>query len=198
MIKYKYSDLLVTKSVYFNHKGKNYNYNLKEHPEYETFLSFDTWKILYNGDRENWNYVRWCLRSRHGAFDDDYWVWLPFYVDKHNKFHFIKFLSRRDYRKYRRFIRKIQKEGEDFENLKEQQELATLVRERANERMQREQANFEVALQKTKQLAQQASVSQPTFKIKETKMPNSEDLFHLTGEFWLDKNTNQIVKIVNN
>lgn len=117
------------KYISFFARGRRYDYDLQAYPEYETFISFDTWKSMYIADKEHWKMYH--ITDRDANFHE-YGIIMPFYIDPKDKLHFIKFLTRRDYRRFRRFWKKEVANGDTYENLKEQEELVSIIRERAN------------------------------------------------------------------
>ena len=101
---------------------------LDSHSELETFMDFKMWLTLYKADSDNW--------FTYDGEREGHPVLMPYYRGADNLLHFIKFTNRREYRKYKHWHRKTLAKGEDAQNVKEQTELATMVREKATERAQ--------------------------------------------------------------
>ena len=121
-------------------------YHLKSHPELETFMDFKTWLTMYNADVSNW----WMI-------DDDFRntgipYLIPYYHEIDGKCHFIKFTNAREYRKFKRWLRQHEKELDDYQNIKEQTELATIIRKKATEKVQQAQKELEKNEQNMKEI----------------------------------------------
>lgn len=126
---------------------KHYFYDFKDDPQdakYETFMDFDTWLPLYNGDPDNWHYVDFSSGAR-----------LPFYTDEAGMCHFVKFISRRDYNKMKRVFNKKKSSMEQEANLQEQIELSTIIRKRALKRSKEALDRQKKAEQELQELAEQ-------------------------------------------
>ena len=112
-------------------------YNLRDHPEFETFMDFKTWLTMYNADISNW----WMIDDDHRSECIPYLI--PYYRDADGKCHFIKFTNAREYRKFKRWLRRHEREHDDYQNIKEQTELATIIRKRATEKARQAQQELE-------------------------------------------------------
>lgn len=169
------------KCISFSVRGKRYDYDLQAYPEYETFVSFNTWKSMYIADKEHWKVYHTTDRD---ANFHDYGIMMPLYIDPKDKFHFIKFLTRRDYRKFRRFWKKEVANGETYENLKEQEELVTMIRERADQNLKDALKKQAKAEEKVRQQAEKMLEDQKHREesVKETM----SKLWHMTGDLYYD------------
>ncbi len=142
---------------------KSYFYNFKHDPrdaKYETFMDFDTWLPLYNGDPDNWHYVDFFYGAR-----------LPFYTDEEGMCHFVKFISRRDYNKMKKVFDKKKSSMEQEVNLQEQIELSTIIRKRALKRSKEALDRQKKAEQELQELTEQmVNIGiQSTLKIPEER-----------------------------
>jgi len=140
--------------MYRNHKKANFGIadeKLELCQDRVTFLSFDQWLTFYNADPAHWTDL---VNSNYNSGKRKYH--LPVYTIETThtsyytqrkitepKYHYIKFLTRRDFWKYIRFIRKAEKKGEDYQNSQEILVLAEAVRQESAKRveaLQKEQA----------------------------------------------------------
>lgn len=187
-MKYPFSKHIEKKTFNLTYKGTHYYIDLIEFPQYETFVNFDTWKSMYCADKENWQIFE------DKAFAVNEKIVIPFYADSKKKLHFIKFLTRRDYRKFRRFWKKEIANGETYENLKEQEELVTIIRERADQ-------NLKDALKK--QAKAEEKVRQQAAKMLEDQKHREENvketmssLWHMTGDLYYDPRNGTYLKVL--
>ena len=95
-------------------------YLLRSHPELETFMDFGTWLTFYNADPDNWYCNTKCF--------------IPYYYGSDELCHCVKFASRRDFRKFKRWYKKHLIDKDSEQNLKEQSDLAFMVRKAAAKR----------------------------------------------------------------
>ena len=140
--------------MYRNHKKATFGINdenLEGCQDRVTFLSFDQWLTFYNADPAHWTDL---VNSNYESGRREYH--LPVYTTEkahtspytqreiiEHKYHYIKFLTRRDFWKYIRFMRKAEKKGEDYQNSQEILVLAEAVRKESAKRveaLQKEQA----------------------------------------------------------
>ena len=105
-------------------------------PDLETFVDFDTFLTFHNADPDGW----W-LNTDFG---------IPYYVNTGGYPRCIKFVTRRDFRKFKKWTRQRENDKESEQNLKEQSELALMVRKAAAKRTEaaiKEQKKAEAELQ---------------------------------------------------
>ena len=129
-------------NIYFNLKYL-YDADANLNDKYTTNLLFDTWKILYDADSDNWGFVKErfskdCRYSVKGFWDPAY-IYIPYYIlSKKHKYEdrrYIKFLTKKDYKKFVKFIKDIIVNSEDSENQKEILELTEVIGKRAKEKV---------------------------------------------------------------
>lgn len=99
-------------------------------------MDFDTWLTFYNADPNNW----YCNTE----------LYIPYYYGSDELCHCIKFSSRRDFRKFKRWRKKHLIDKDNEQNLKEQSDLALMVRKAAAKRTEaaiKEQKKAEAELQ---------------------------------------------------
>lgn len=138
------------KAHYFARYGVNKEC-LEYCPERVTYTTFQQWKILYEADPEHW--LIYTLQEGDILIKK---YRLPAYLKvistsqykKIEKYHYIKFITRRDYRKFNRFVNKITRNNDTYENLRE---LTTLTKD-INEIAVR---HTQEALAKEKEIAEQ-------------------------------------------
>lgn len=183
-MKYPFSKHIEKKIFNLTYKGTHYYINLIDFPQYETFVNFDTWKSMYRADKENWQIFE------DQAFAENKKIIIPFYSDPKKKLHFIKFLTRRDYRKFRRFWNKEITNGETYENLKEQEELVTIIRERANQNLKEALKKQTKAEEKVRQQAEKMLEGQ---KKREAKTNNPFQ--HMTGNLYCDSRNGTYIRV---
>lgn len=99
--------------------------------EEETFLTFDKWRIFYEADPANWFHVEGQGCTDWSNYVD---VYFPVYHKSNGKKQYIKFLTKRDYKKYLKYVKNLFNTGENYSNVQEVIELATEIRQRAEER----------------------------------------------------------------
>ena len=137
---------------YKNHKNATKGFDYDEIAgDNETFVTFNQWKILYNGDPENWK-----VYQRNGT--EDYWI--PAYrtnkyaKSQYTKWHYnyVKFLSASDYRQFIRFWKRQTRFGQDVENLKELTYLTGIIHSISTERVKKAQQQTENALNEMQKL----------------------------------------------
>lgn len=102
---------------------KQYNLNLNDNPELETFMDFPMFLKFYNADPENWAFGK--------TYYDSEKCYHPVYIDQDREAHVIKFSSRFSYRRFIRWRIKELKKHNDYENLQEQIQLSEMIRKRA-------------------------------------------------------------------
>ena len=175
------------KCISFSERGRRYDYDLQAYPEYETFVSFDTWKSMYIADKGHWKMYH--STDRNANFRE-YGIIMPFYKDPKDKLHFIKFLTRRDYRRFRRFWKKEVANGDTYENLKEQEELVSMIRERANHNLNQALKEQAKAEEKVRQQAEKMLEDQ---KKREEKVKNPFQ--HMTGNLYYDSRNGTYVRM---
>lgn len=117
-----------------------------------TWLTFDQWLAFYHGDPEHWY-------NTEGSFKENrYYGYLPVYR-QNTEFReyniYIKFLTRSDFKKYKRYIKTITKKGEDFENLREIEELARHIGKIADERLRETQKRTQKAIDDNQKLMEE-------------------------------------------
>ena len=150
---------------YRNHIGAEYGINL-EHlskcPTRVTRLTFDQWLTFYHGDPEHWKDF---VDSNNNA------GWFKYHIPVYtkismktypsgttypiNEYIYIKFLTRADFRKYKRYIKSILRNGEDFENQREIEELATYIGNIANDRLRETQRRTQQAIDENQKLMEE-------------------------------------------
>ena len=132
--------------MYRNHKKATFGINdenLAGCQDRVTFLSFNQWLTFYNADPAHWTDL---VNSNYESGRREYH--LPVYkINTHDyrqwEYHYIKFLTRRDFWRYIRFLRKAEKKGEDYQNSQEILVLAEAIRQESAKRveaLQKEQA----------------------------------------------------------
>ncbi len=150
---------------YRNHIGAEYGIDL-EHlskcPTRVTRLTFDQWLTFYQGDPEHWEDF---VESNNEA------GWFKYHIPVYTKISmktypsgeisekheciYIKFLTRADFRKYKRYIKSILRNGEDFENQREIEELATYIGNIANDRLRETQRRTQQAIDENQRLMEE-------------------------------------------
>lgn len=119
-------------------------------PERVTKMTFEKWQIFYNGDPEHWQI---CENSNTSGSSTPRYR-LPVYKinryksDKYHKweYHYVKFLTAEDYGKYNIFIDNLFANGEDYENLKEIEELAEVISRISAQRLKEVQERTQKAI----------------------------------------------------
>lgn len=104
-------------------------------PERVTYATFQQWKVLFEADPE-----RWIIHTQPPmAYEKKYR--LPAYkkvivtstFKKIDKYHYIKFTTRRDYRRFNRFVKRLTNDISKYENLRSKyenlRELTALTQE---------------------------------------------------------------------
>lgn len=137
---------------------------LRDCPERVTRLTFDQWLTFYQGDPEHWiDYENYNYVSGSHSYH------LPVYKKitnsnirrkdggwgKVTEYIYIKFLTRADFRKYHNYIKAILKNGQDFENLREIQELAEHIGKIAEKRLRETQERTQKAIDENKRLMEE-------------------------------------------
>lgn len=150
---------------YKNHLSAEYgirNENLSRCPTRVTRLTFDQWLAFYHGDPEHWSDF---INSNNDANIFTYHI--PVYKKfiqrtypsgdtcKEPEYIYIKFLTRADFKKYKRYIKTILKNGEDFENLREIEELAKYIGEIADKRLRETQERTQKAIDDNQKLMEE-------------------------------------------
>ena len=179
------------KYISFSVRGKRYDYDLQTYPEYETFVSFDMWKSMYVADKGHWKLYRIVDRDNNYH---KYGIMMPVYIDPKDKLHFIKFLTRRDYRRFRRFWKKEVANGDTYENLKEQEELVTMIRERADQNLKDALKKQAKAEEKVRQHAEKMLEDQK--KREETVQETmNKPLWHMTGDLYYNPHNGKYLRV---
>lgn len=134
---------------------------LRECPTRVTRLTFDQWLTFYHGDPEHWIDFENSDFTRITKSNSYH---LPVYKkDKYianGKYHsyeyiYIKFLTRADFKKYEHYIKTILKNGEDFENLREIEELARYIGKIADKRLRETQKRTQKAIDENQKLMEE-------------------------------------------
>ncbi len=130
---------------------------LFNHQERVTWLTFDQWLAFYHGDPEHWYNAQGIFKGE--ITEDIYYGYLPVYKQntgfgEYNIY--IKFLTRSDFKKYKKYIKTITKKGEDFENLREIEELARHIGKIADERLRETQKRTQQAIDENERLMKEA------------------------------------------
>lgn len=128
---YRYKDSLnvtIVSAKFANpdYGWQNFEWDLKRHPECETYLDFKTWLTFYNADIKGWYLIDRCIKGYQRRN-----IYLPYYYGTDKKCHFIKFINAHEYRKFKRWYRQHLREKDNEQNLQEQTELARMVRKAA-------------------------------------------------------------------
>lgn len=133
-------------------------------PTRVTRLTFDQWLTFYHGDPENWidfENSRFVNVSKINSYH------LPVYKKFIQKTYpsgetvelteyiYIKFLTRADFKKYENYIKTILKNGEDFENLREIEELARYIGKIADQRLRETQKRTQKAIDDNQKLMEE-------------------------------------------
>ena len=124
-----------------------------------TWLTFDQWLAFYHGDPEHWHNTEGSFKGK--ITEDIYYGYLPVYK-QNTEFGvsniYIKFLTRSDFKKYKRYIKTTTKKGEDFENLREIEELAKHIGKIADERLRETQKRTQQAIDENERLMKEAKL----------------------------------------
>lgn len=133
-------------------------------PTRVTRLTFDQWLTFYHGDPEHWidfENSPFSRLNKHNSYH------LPVYkkfVQKvlssgstyeGTEYIYIKFLTRADFKKYKNYIKTILKNGEDFENLREIEELARYIGKIADQRLRETQKRTQKAIDENQKLMEE-------------------------------------------
>lgn len=147
---------------YRKHLKANFGINnerLSGCPTRVTRLTFDQWLALYHGDPEHWIDFENSNFTHNNKMNTYH---IPVYkknkyVGKYVNYEYIyiKFLTRADFKKYHDYITTILKNGEDFENLREIEELARYIGKIADQRLRETQKRTQKAIDENQKLMEE-------------------------------------------
>lgn len=140
-------------------------FEYKTIPEHRiTYVTFDKWQILYNADPGNWHYF-YSEGSHWGAFDYIFYnYYIPYYqypfLSKNNinAYHFIKFLTKKDYKKFVKFILNNEEEGTDYQNQKELLYLTQQIGDQSTKRLEAAQKEVQKAYKENKRIMEKSVI----------------------------------------
>lgn len=144
---------------YRYHRNADYgkrDEKLSNYPARVTWLTFDQWLAFYHGDPEHWQDFE---NSNYKPEVPTYHIPVYRKIDKYDdNYIYIKFLTRSDFKKYKKYIKSITKKGEDFENLREIEELARHIGEIADKKLRETQKRTQQAIDENERLMKEAKL----------------------------------------
>ena len=140
------------------------NERLSDCPTRVTRLTFDQWLAFYHGDPEHWeDFENSNYHFNHRANTYHIPVYRKIAIKTYPsgetrqraEYIYIKFLTRADFKKYHDYIATILKNGEDFENLREIEELAKYIGKIADKRLRETQKRTQKAIDENQKLMEE-------------------------------------------
>lgn len=152
---------------YRKHLKANFGINnerLSGCPTRVTRLTFDQWLAFYHGDPEHWIDFENSNFTHNNKMNTYHIPVYKKFVQKYlssgntykqTEYIYIKFLTRADFKKYHDYITTILKNGEDFENLREIEELARYIGKIADQRLRETQKRTQKAIDDNQKLMEE-------------------------------------------